>query len=181
MVDNEKNTPSEEPSYHYSREARVRRVHRDLYPETRKRRWIHKKRTRGLFVILIDLFLIAVVFYFISKPANIFLEKEAEGAVYQLNITGIRGKKILVGFTVENSGENRMPFPEAVPVTVRISREEYETVIIRKNIEPAITLDPGESSSVIFLLDEDNLPNSATLELFYGDSASPLFSKHVRF
>ena len=181
MNDSDNNTPFEEPKYHYSREERVSRIHRNLYPETGKRRWFRRKRTRSLIIILVDLVLIAAVFYFISKPANIFLEKEVQGTVYQLNIMGIRGKKVLVGFTVKNAGEHAMVFSEAFMVTVRISHDDDKPMVFRKQMESPATLGPGESSSVIFLLEEEDLPGSGTLELFFGDGSSPLFHKNVRF
>jgi hypothetical protein len=177
----EHSSPDEVISFHYSRTERLRRAHRDLYPETKKRRWLQRKRTRSLLIILIDLVLIAVVFYFISKPANVFLEEKTEDAIYQLNITGIRGKKVLVGFTVNNSGDTTKVFSQDVPVTVRIFHEEDTPIDVQKYIEATTTLGPGESSSIIFLLEEESLPSSATVELFYGNADTPLFSKHVRF
>lgn len=180
--DSQKPSSFEEgPTYHYDREARLKRVHRDLYPETGRRKLFRRKRTKGLLIILIDLVLIAVVYYFISKPVNVFLEKTVESTIYQLNITGIRGKKVLVGFTVKNSGDYEMIFSENVPVTVEISRDENPPLTFQRYIEAPTTLDPGESSAVIFLLEEANLPSSATVELFYGESSDRLFSKHVRF
>jgi len=54
-------------------------------------------------------------------------------------------------------------------------------VTSRKYIERDTVLMPGESTSVIFLFEEAELPRTADLEVFYDDSREPLFKRYVRF
>ncbi|MBN2322580.1 MAG: hypothetical protein JXQ30_02500 [Spirochaetes bacterium] len=175
-----KTAPEEEVRFHYDRARRLGRIHRDLYPNRSRRRWIRNKRTRNMLVILLDLIIIAGVFYFASRPANVFLKKTEGAAEYELNVTGIRGKKVLIGFTVRNAGDSTLELPLNVPVRITLSHDEAQPVVIEEYFEQNDPLDRGESSSVVILLDEDALPGSATLELFFGGE-KPLFSKRVRF
>jgi len=177
----DKTPPEEEVLFHYNRAHRLQRIHRDLYPDGSRHRWIRNKRTRSMLVILVDLIIIAGIFYFVSRPANIFLKRTEGTSVYELNITGIRGKKVLIGFTVRNAGDSMLVLPSPALVRTNLSYGEAQPIVFEKYFEQGDVLGPGESSSVVFLLDEENLPGSATLELFFGGSSEPLFSKRVRF
>jgi hypothetical protein len=172
--------PEEEVQFHYDRTRRLQRIHRDLYPDRSGRRWFRNKRTRSMLVILIDLIIIAGVFYFASRPTNVFLKKTEGASVYELNVTGIRGKKVLIGFTVRNAGDSVLALPSPALVRITLSHDEAQPIVIEKYFEEAGILGQGESNSVVILLDEEKLPGSATLELFFG-GGEPLFSKRVRF
>jgi hypothetical protein len=181
---NEKGAIDQPAKFHYDREKRLERLKQlrhDIDKPARKRRFFARKRTRSLFIILIDLVLIAAAYYLLTKPANIFLEKEGEGLLYELNINGIRGKKVLIGFTVKSQKENVIVFNEPVQVEVKLTDKNSSVTIYRRTIEANTILHTGESSSVAFLLDEDELPGSGLLELYYGTSTTPLFSRNVRF
>jgi len=182
MADKEGNTPPEEEvRFHYNRARRLQRTHRELYPEGPGRRWIRNKRTRSMLIILLDLIIIAGVFYFASRPANVFLKRTEGTAVYELNITGIRGKKVLIGFTIRNAGDLAIEIPSPALVRTELSHDEAQPIVLEKYFEQKGVLGPGESTSVVFLLDEEKLPGSAMLVLFFGGSEEPLFSKRVRF
>ena len=125
----ERTPPEEEVRFHYDRSRRLERIHRNLYPAGPGRRWLGKKRTRSMLIILVDLIIIAGVYYFVSRPANIFLKKPAGDVVYELNVSGIRGKKILIGFTVRNTGEELSTLQQPSIVNVSLSREGEPPVV----------------------------------------------------
>ena len=190
MTDNEgrdleDNGTIEQPvKYHYDREKRLeklRQIRRDFPKTTKRRRFFAKKRTRSLLIILVDLILIAAAYYLLTRPANVYLEKEEEGLLYELNINGIRGKRVLIGFTITSLKEDTFIISEPVLVTVELTDRNNNVLTYQRTIESGTTLYPDESSSVAFLLAEDELPGSGQLELYYGNSNTPLFSKNVRF
>lgn len=168
-----------EPKFYYNREERLKRLGRRI--DTKRLRLLKRRRLRGFFILLIDLFLIATIFYFLNKPANLYMKQKADDLLYELNVTGIRGKKALIGFTIENQRTEAVLITADEPVWVRIEAKGREVMEFRKSLGKDTLLEPGESSSVIFLIDEDELPRIGQLELFYGSSSYPLFSKVVRF
>ncbi|UCB47426.1 MAG: hypothetical protein JSV25_08480 [Spirochaetota bacterium] len=190
MTDDEKrdiedNETIEQPvKFHYDRERRLeklKRLRRDIPKTPKRRRFFAKKRTRSLLIILIDLILIAAAYYLLTRPANVYLEKEGEGLLYELNINGIRGKRVLIGFTVTSLSEDTIVFSEPVIVTVKLTDRNNNVLTYQRTIESGTILRPDESSSVAFLLAEDELPGSCVLDIYYGNSTLPLFTRNVRF
>ena len=139
-----------------------------------------RKKRRGLIIIVIDVILIAIVLFYITKPTNVLLTKEQNSLVYELNITGVRGGKILIGFTIRNEGsmENALG---SHPVNLRVTDKAGRAQSYQEYIERGTILEPGESSSTVFLISRDELPASGLTELFYGTNSKPLFSKNVRY
>jgi hypothetical protein len=167
-----------ELKFHYSREERLRKRHRPPYD--RRGSFFFRRRRRGLIIIVVDIFLVALVLFYMNKPANVLIQKEQRGLIYEFNVTGVRGKKILMGFTIRNEGEAEVTInPD--PVTIRITDRSGDSQTFQKSIEQATILQSGESSSTIFLLSEEELPGSGLTELFYGTDAQALFSKNIRF
>jgi len=164
--------------FHYSREQRLKKLRSGYVPE--RRRFFSRKTRKGIFILLVDILLVALVFYLLNRPANVYLEKEVDGVGYGLNVTGIKGKKVLIGFTVKNQGEVPMKFEKPVPVLVHIKKNDSIVLKMEKNIA-GNTLLSGESSSVIFLVEESRLPKSALVQLFYDGENVPLFERNVRF
>jgi len=169
----------QEIRFYYSREERLKKL-RGL-AEPRRMVLYGKKRRRGLIIIFADIVLIAIVMYFISKPVNIFVKKPIEDRLYELNVTGIRGRKVMVGFTIKNTGDKMMVISDAPEVIVKIYPGNKEPLVFRKALDQDIILLTGESSSTIFILDEEKLPVSWRLELYFEDDSTPLFVKNVRF
>lgn len=165
--------------FYYSREERLKKLRGSTGP--RRMSLFSKKRSRSLIIIFADIVLIAIVMYFISKPVNIFVKKQVEDRLYEVNVTGIRGSKVMVGFTVKNTGNQRMIISSAPEVIVKIYSGNKEPLVFRKAIDQEIILLPGESSAIIFILDEEKLPTSGRLELYFEDDSTPLFIKNVRF
>jgi len=167
-------------TYYYSREERLKKL---KTPEGGKRRprFFSNKKTRNLLIILIDLFLIAVVMYLINRPANIYLQKNDNGLVYELNITGIKGKRILIGFSITNHGAEKLVFSDSVPIVVEIEDRNGGGIILSDAIKSDTVLFPEESTSIVFLLGQDELPGSAKVDVFTGTASVPVFSKNVRF
>jgi hypothetical protein len=167
-----------ELKFHYSREERIRKRHKPQYD--RKSNILFRKKRRGLIIIVVDVILIAVVFFYIIKPANVLLTKQKSDLVYELNITGVRGGKVLIGFTIRNEGSSAVSI-RSDSVTVTITDRNNDTKSFHAFIEQKSELEPGESSSTVFLLDRQDLPSSGLTELFYDGGTKPLFSRNVRF
>jgi hypothetical protein len=165
--------------YHYDREQRLKKLHRPYHDKGGKP--FSKRKRRGLIIVVVDLLLIAAVMYYLVRPANVHLDKEVDGLLYELNVSGIRGGKTLVAFTVKNLEKESFRELIAAPVTVSIKPQKGESRTFRRFIEPDTVLGPGEISSTVFLLDEGDLPDWGQLELFYVDDDEPLFVKNVRF
>jgi hypothetical protein len=184
-MDSENNESLEKPvKYHYDREKRLeklKRIRQDFNKTPRKRRFFAGRKIRNILIVLIDLVLIATAYYLLTKPANIYLEKEGEGLRFELNINGIRGKKVLIGFTVKSQKKEVIVFSEPVLVTVKLTDRNNNVLTYERTIEANTILLPDEPNSVAFLLAEDDLPRSCRLDLYFGNSTTPLFSKDVRF
>jgi hypothetical protein len=88
---------------------------------------------------------------------------------------------VLIGFTVTSQTEDTFVFSEPVLVTVKLTDRDNNVLTYQRSIEANTILRPNESSSVAFLLAEDDLPRSGQLDLYYGSSNTPLFSKNVKF
>jgi len=186
MNEGNKSTCNEQPrdvnhhdlKFYYSREERIKKRHKP-YPD-RRSGFLSRKKRRGLIIISIDVILVAIVLFYIIKPANVLLTKEQNNLVYELNITGVRGGKILIGFTIRNesSTENAVG---SNPVNLRITDKSGRAQTYQEYVERGTMLEPGESSSIVFLIGRDELPASGLTELYYGADSEPLFSKIVRF
>ena len=188
MNEGNKSTRNEQPrdldhgnrdlKFYYSREERIKKRHKPY--SDRRSGFLSRKKRRGLIIIGIDVILIAIVLFYIIKPANVLLTKEQNSLVYELNITGVRGGKILIGFTIRNEGsaENAVG---ASPVNLRITDKYGRAQSYQEYVERGTMLEPGESSSTVFLINRDELPASGLTELLNGTDSEPLFSKNVRF
>ena len=62
----------EEVKFYYNREERLKKFRRGV--NTRKR-GLFRKRRKGLIIIFIDLFIIALVLYFLNKPVKVYTKK----------------------------------------------------------------------------------------------------------
>ena len=186
MNEGNKSTRNEQPrdfdhralKFYYSREERIRKRHKPY--SDRRSGFLSRKKRRGLIIIGIDVILIAIVLFYIIKPANVLLTKEQNSLVYELNITGVRGGKILIGFTIRNEGSTENAVGSN-PVNLRITDKSGSAQSYQEYVERGTMLEPGESSSTVFLINRDELPASGLTELFYGTDSEPLFSKNVRF
>jgi len=170
---------SDSVKFYYSREERLKKLKRGI--GSKKARFFSKKGNKRLFIIIFDLILLLVVIYFFNKPANVYLEKKGDNILYQLNITGVKGNKVLISFTINNQSKDRIEFKKSVPVIVKIIDKKGHILTYRKFIESNTEILKGETSSLVFLLDEKDLPGMAILEIYYEATTFPIFSKTVRF
>jgi hypothetical protein len=179
MTADQQDSPPDEGrvSFHYNREERLRKLKLQARPRQPQKR----KRRRGFFIILFDLILVALVFYLLNRPVNLYVKKDIGDFRYQLNVSGIRGKKVLFGVTFTYLGEGNVALPANGVVTLEIMREEEGTVISRERSVSGTTIGSGESESVVFLLDEEDLPRRGRVLVFSGESPDPLFDERVRF
>ncbi len=167
-----------ELKFHYSREERLRKRHLPSFE--RNAFLFFRRKRRGLLIIIIDIFLIALVFIFLNKPTNVFLQKEKRDLVYELNVTGVKGNKTIIGFTIRNEGEGDFAVTPG-PVSIRITPRTGDVRSYQKPIEHDTVLQPGESYSTIFLFSDEELPDWGMLELFYGMEKQAFFTKNIRF
>ena len=167
-------------TYYYSREERLKKL-KTVEGRKRRPRFFSNKKTRNLLIILIDLFLIAVVMYLLNKPANIYLQKNDNGLGYELNITGIKGKRILIGVSIKNEGDEELVFSDSIPIVVEIEDRNGGVIILSDTIKNDTILLSKESTSIVFLLSQDELPDNGKVDVFTGTESDPIFSKDVRF
>jgi len=165
--------------FHYSREERLKKLRSGYVPQ--RRRFFSRKTRRGIFILLVDILLVALAFYLLTKPANVYLEKEINGVNYGLNVTGIKGKKILIGFTLKNKTTQTIQFENPAPVYVQVKKGDSIVLRLKKTIAENTLLLAGESSSLIFLIEENRLPRSALVQLYFNSGDTPLFEKNIRF
>jgi len=176
-------TDAQRLRFHYNREERLKKLRtQKTHVQTRKwGRFFADKKSRRLFILLANMALIYMIIFTFVKPSNVFIRQRLEGCDYELNVTALRGKKTLVGFTLRNGKSGDLVFEEPVPVSLLIRGRSGFLITTRKHIERDTVLLPGESTSVVFLFEEADLPRTADLEIFYDDSPEPLFKRTVRF
>ena len=72
-------------------------------------------------------------------------------------------------------------YNEDFPVVLKITDRSENIFTFEKYIQKDTVLVPEEATSVMFLLDRNKLPGAGKLDVFYGDTAYPVFSRNVRF
>lgn len=167
--------------FYYNRNERLRKLRQETGGKRRRFRFLTKRRTRSLLIILVDLLLISGVMYMLNKPANIYIQKTVDGVIYELNVTGIKGRRVLIGFSVKNQGQDKLVFSESVPVVVKIEDRNGEILVLQDIIEENTVLLTNEGTSIVFLLDHNELPGSGQVDVFFESSSGPIFSRNVRF
>ena len=165
--------------FYYNREERLKKLR--SVSERKRTFFFVNRRVRSLLIIFVDLVLISVLIYFLYKPNNIYIQEVQNGELYELNVTNIRGKKTLIGFTVKNQKEGNFVFYEPYPVVLKITDRNDHVYTFRKFIDKDTVLTPAEATSVMFLIDDNQLPGSGRLDLYYGNFKLPIFSRNIRF
>jgi hypothetical protein len=163
--------------FYYDREHRLSRLKTGKPP--RKIRFFSKGRTRTLLIILIDIILIAILIYILNKPTNLYLEKNVEDVHYELNVTGIRGGKMLIGLTIRNLSDANMEINDSLPVLLRITDSNDSELTFERYVEKNTVLLTDEATSVIFLIENDQLPRAGRLDVVFESDV--VFSRNVRF
>ncbi len=164
--------------FYYDREHRLRKL-KTGKPTRRKIRFFSKGRTRTLLIIFIDIILIAVLIYILNKPTNLYLEKSVDEVYYELNVTGIRGGKMLIGLTIRNLSDTNMELNDSLPVLLRITDSNDSELTFERYVEKNTVLLTDEATSVIFLIENDQLPRAGRLDVVFESDV--VFSKNVRF
>ncbi|GEM_PF-3212269 len=175
---NTKNTEGGTVRFHYSRTGRVSKLKRSsarLDPDR-----ILKKRKRRIRFIIIgaDLLFILILFYFLSSPTKVSLEKRVGDLICEMNVAGMSGDRLLVGFSVRNSTDYDLRVDPDTQVILRMVLGD--DVVTRERKLGVDVLPPSEITTVVFLFDRTELPYSGTVELYYAASPEPLFSKRIR-
>jgi hypothetical protein len=166
-------------TFYYNREERLKKL-KNIRGEKRKR-ILANRRIRSLIIIFIDLLIIALVIYLINKPANVYLQKSINEELYELNVTGIRGGKVLIGFTVKNLKVESITLPQSIPVVINIQGKNDEFLTLKKYFEENTVLMSQEATSVVFLVDNNELPSSGKVDVFYKTLSDPIFTRNIRF
>ncbi len=172
-------TGKDKITFYYNREERLKKL-KNIRGKKR-RRILANRRIRSLIIIFIDLFIIALVIYLINKPANVYLQKSVNEELYELNVTGIRGGKVLIGFTVKNLKAESITLPQSIPVVINIKGKNDEFLTLNKYFEENTVLMSQEATSVVFLVDNNDLPSSGKVDVFYKTLRDPIFTSNVRF
>jgi hypothetical protein len=165
--------------FHYIREERLKKLR--IKKEPKRPRIFANRRIRSLIIIFIDLVLVALVIYLLNKPVNLYLKEREGDVLYELNVSGIKGGKVMIGLTLQNQTDVQMSFSRAVPVVIQVQGKNNQLFTFQKSIEENTVLEPHEATSVIFLIDERSLPASGQLAVYIRDSQDPLFFRTVRF
>lgn len=165
----------EEVVFHYNREGRLRRL---LGSEHQRRGFFSKRRTRTLIVVLVDILLVAGVLYFINRPVDVYDTRRDERFDYEINVSEIKGNKVLIGFTIRNITGEQVQLPGSRPVVLEVTGSEGSFTRNRSFQESSLA--DGDRSSVVFLFDRDSLPSSASIRIYYAGE-EPVFQKQLRF
>jgi len=163
--------------FHYNRGRRLSKL--KTGKPARKLRIFSKGRTRSLLIILIDIILIALLIYILNKPTNLYLEKSLDDVYYELNVTAIRGGKMLIGLTIRNLSEENMAISDSLPVLLKITYGDNSELTYEKYVEKNTVLLTNEATSVVFLIDSEKLPRTGQLDVVFESDV--LFTRNVRF
>jgi hypothetical protein len=163
--------------FYYDREHRLSRL--QTKKPARKFRIFSKGRSRSLLIILIDIILIALLIYILNKPTNLYLEKSVGDVYYELNVTAIKGGKMLIGLTIKNLSEENMAISDSVPVLLKITDGNNSDLTYEKHVEENTVLLTNEATSVVFLIDSEELPRTGQLDIVFESDV--LFTRNVRF
>jgi hypothetical protein len=111
----------------------------------------------------------------------VYLQKSINEELYELNVTGIRGGKVLIGFTVRNLKVESITLPQSIPVVINIQGKNDEFLTLKKYFEENTVLMSQEATSVVFLVDNNELPSSGKVDVFYKTLSDPIFTRNIRF
>lgn len=164
-----------EAVFHYNREERLRKLRSS---GGKRRRFFSKRKRRTLVIVLVDILLVAAVLYFMNRPVDVYVTGQGGSLDYEINVSEIRGGKVLIGFTVRNRSDGEIELSGSRPVVLEVAGSG-ESFSRSKTFQEG-RLAGGESSSVVFLFDREFLPPSATVRVYYGEQ-SPVFQKELRF
>jgi hypothetical protein len=169
--------------FHYNRDERLKNLRTSADKQPR-RKWQHpiaNKKSKRLFILIANVALIYGIVFSFVKPSTVYMRQSDREYEFELNVTALRGRKTLVGLTVRNEKEDNLAFRDSVPVQLSIIGRSVEPITSIKYIDGGTVLTPGESTSVVFVFEADELPRTADLEIFFDDRVDPLFRKNVRF
>ncbi|MFW6181395.1 MAG: hypothetical protein ACOC8N_06570 [Spirochaetota bacterium] len=166
---------SPEVVFHYNREKRLGKLQAAGHS---RRRFFSKRRRRTLIIVLVDLLLVAAVLYFMNRPVNVYVTGRSGVLDYEVNVSEIRGDKVLIGFTVRNRTGDEISLSGAGPVVLEI--EGPGASFSRSRAFQEDSLAGGESSSVVFLFDRSSLPATASIRVYCGGD-DPVFQQDIRF
>jgi hypothetical protein len=167
--------PPGEVVFHYDRERRLGKLRS---AGSGRKRFFSKGRRRTLIIVLVDLLLVAAVLYFMNRPVNVYVTGRSGELDYEVNVSEIRGDKVLIGFTVRNRTGEEIGLSGSMPVVLQI--EGTRASLSRSKPFQEGSLAGGESSSVVFLFDRASLPSTADVRVYYGGGA-PVFRREIRF
>ncbi len=170
--------PEQDLIFYYNRDERLKKLHRTL--ETKHTGFFKSKRSRRLLVLFIDIVIIAVVIYIINRPTNVYEVKSIDNLKYELNISGVRGHRVMFAVTVSNTGSNKIDLSNKSSVVLKIVGKGSGGYNTSKKFQDA-TLGKNESTSVVFMIDEKKLPRYGEVSIYIDQDPSPIFKRKVRF
>ena len=178
MVDNS-NMSNDTITYYYNREERLKKLR--SIPEKKHVSFFRKGSKRTLLIILVDVMIVSLAIYLINKPTNLYETRKINKIQYELNISGIRGKKVMVALTIINKGNTPIKINKEELINLHIIAKNNNIYEFKKKIGEDTTLNLNESTSVVFLIKENMLPKVGNVKLYIGNSNKATFSNNVRF
>ena len=167
-------------TYYYNREERLKKL-KTLIAEKKRPGIFKKGNKRTLLVILIDILLISLFIYFINRPTSFYKSITMENTQYELNVSGIRGKRVMFAVTITNRSNTNIEISRGKQIILNIKGNNEREYNFKKQIGENTELKPGESTSIVFMIKESELPKSGDVNIYIGDNKRPVFSAKIRF
>ena len=104
-----------------------------------------------------------------------------ENTQYELNVSGIRGKRVMFAVTITNKSNTTIEISKGRQIILDIKENDEKEYNFKKQIGENTELRPGESTSVVFMIKESELPKSGDVNIYIGDNKRPVFSTKIRF
>ena len=167
-------------TYYYNREERLKKL-KTLVAEKKRPGIFKKGNKRTLLVILIDILLVSLFIYFINRPTSFYKSITMENTQYELNVSGIRGKRVMFAVTITNRSNTNIEISRGKQIILNIKGNNEREYNFKKQIGENTELKPGESTSIVFMIKENELPKSGDVNIYIGDNKRPVFSTKIRF
>ena len=171
---------NETVTFYYDREERLKKL-KNLRAERERVGFFKKGGKRTLLIVLVDILIISLFIYLINRPTNFYKRKNIGDFQYELNISGIRGKKVMFALTITNKAFRPVKINREEQISISIVDASKNKYNFKKIIGEDTTLQPTESTSIVFMAKEAKLPKSGIVNVYVGDNDKPVFSPRVRF
>jgi len=119
-------------TYYYNREERLKKL-KTLVAEKKRPGIFKKGNKRTLLVILIDILLVSLFIYFINRPTSFYKSITMENTQYELNVSGIRGKRVMFAVTITNRSNTNIEISRGKQIILNIKGNNEREYNFNKN------------------------------------------------